>query len=185
MDEKDCVRALREGNLSALEALMDRYSAYVYTVAASILRSSMTEEDIEEVVSDVFFALWKHRKALRAPDRVKSWLGRTARNMAVNKLRQKRPVLELEDDLLSPEEETMDDHLSRQERQHRVEQALREMESRDREIFLRHYYCCQSVREIAPAVGLSVSAVKTRLFRGRSKLREWLLKGGWTDETDL
>ena len=44
----------------------------------------------------------------------------------------------------------------------------------DREIFLRHYYYAQSVKEIAAALALNESTVKTKLRRGRFRLKELL-----------
>lgn len=185
MDDKQALQRLRKGNTEALEELMDRYAGYVCRIVSQILLPSMTEEDVEEVISDVFLTLWRNCRQIQDPERLKSWLGSTARNRALNKLRERRAALELEEDLLSPEEESMDARLSRQERQQRVQQALSRMGEPDREIFLRHYCRFQPVKEIAAALGLSLSAVKTRLLRGRRKLRDQLLKGGVTDETDL
>ena len=52
------------------------------------------------------------------------------------------------------------------------------MEPPDRDIFLRRYYLLQSSKEIAAALGMSVSNVNTRLSRGREKLRRQLREGG-------
>ena len=46
----------------------------------------------------------------------------------------------------------------------------------DTEIFLRHYYYCQSVETVAREMKLGLSAVKMRLKRGREKLRSALTK---------
>ena len=54
--------------------------------------------------------------------------------------------------------------------------ALREPE---REIFLRYYYFYQPVSTIAEEMGLESANVKTKLFRGRKKLKEVLEKGGY------
>ena len=54
--------------------------------------------------------------------------------------------------------------------------ALREPE---REIFLRYYYFYQPVSTIAEEMGLEPANVKTKLFRGRKKLKEVLEKGGY------
>ena len=51
------------------------------------------------------------------------------------------------------------------------------MEEPDREIFLRHYFYCQGVAEIALALDMNTNTVKTRLRRGREKLRRELTKG--------
>ena len=46
----------------------------------------------------------------------------------------------------------------------------------DREIFLRHYYCFQNVADIALALDMNVNTVKTRLRRGRERLRAELME---------
>ena len=51
----------------------------------------------------------------------------------------------------------------------------------DREIFLRHYYYCQTVSQISGEMGINVSTVKTKLRRGREKLRKQLCEGGVYD----
>ncbi len=48
----------------------------------------------------------------------------------------------------------------------------------DREIFLRHYYYAQTVQEISRETGLNESTVKTKLRRGRMRLKTILLRWG-------
>ena len=59
----------------------------------------------------------------------------------------------------------------------RVRRAVETLPDGDREVFLRHYYYAQTVREIAAAMDLKESTVKTRLRRGREKLKAMLTKG--------
>ena len=48
-----------------------------------------------------------------------------------------------------------------------------------REIFFRYYYYCQPVAQIAQEMALNPASVRTRLHRGRQKLKETLTKGGY------
>ena len=52
----------------------------------------------------------------------------------------------------------------------------------DREVFLRHYYYAQTVQEIAHCMDLNLSTVKTKLRRGRTRLKEILTREGFTSE---
>ena len=57
-----------------------------------------------------------------------------------------------------------------------VRRALFSLPEPDQEIFLRHYYYAQSVKEIAASLALNESTVKTKLRRGRFRLKELLTK---------
>ena len=182
MNDAKALRALQKGSEDALAWIMDRYSAYVYTVAFHIVGQSMSSADAEEVAADVFAALWKHAETIK-PSSLKSWLGTVARNTAKNKLRTAGETLPLEDDILILERDSAEEEILRQEQDRLVREAVLAMPYPDREIFLRHYYYGQKLETIAREMDLNLSTVKTRLRRGREKLRnvleqEFLDKGG-------
>ena len=57
-----------------------------------------------------------------------------------------------------------------------VRRAVEGLGEPDREIFLRHYYYAQTVTEIGQSMDLNVSTVKTKLRRGRQRLKEMLTR---------
>ena len=99
MREDAILHKMQTGDPSGLESLMDIYIPYVSTVVWNILRGAMSQEDGEEVVSDVFLAAWQQSSELK-PGFVKGWLAAVARNKAKNKLRKMGKTLPLEDDFL-------------------------------------------------------------------------------------
>ena len=54
--------------------------------------------------------------------------------------------------------------------------ALLSLEPADREVFLRRYYYCQKLGDISREMGLNESTVKSKLRRGREKLKAFLLR---------
>ena len=178
MREADSIERMKTGDPAGLTALIDRYVPYVSVVVWNILRGAMSPEDAEEVVSDVFLAAWDQADCLTA-GHVKGWLGAVARNKAKNKLRQLGQTVPLEErfldipDLTSPAE-----GIEREEERRLVRQAVEALPAGDREIFLRYYYYTQSVKEISESMALNESTIKTRLRRGRMKLKETLMRGG-------
>ena len=171
------LRKLRAGDPAGLEGLMEVYLPYVSVIVWNILRGTMTAEDGEEVVSDVFLAAWDQAADLR-PGHVNNGLGRGAGHNGRNKLRQAGKTLPLEESVLElPDPSDPADRLTRAEEQERVRRAVEALPDGDREVFLRHYYYAQTVREIAAAMDLKESTVKTRLRRGREKLKAMLTKG--------
>lgn len=178
-EEEKLVKALRRGELSALEELLDRYTPYVSSVIARILRGR--QADVEELTADVFLAAWDNRAKLQ-PGKVKGYLGAIARNRAFNLLRASRESLPLEDDVLLLETEGPDRALDKKETARVVNQALSQLDKPQRELFVRHYYYGQTVQEAALAMGLNQSTAKTWLRRGRETLKTILEQEGYGHE---
>ncbi|MGM9599958.1 MAG: RNA polymerase sigma factor [Faecousia sp.] len=176
MNDKQILSGLRKKEQKALETLMDRYISYVSAIVWNILRFSMSTEDAEEVVSDVFLAAWNQADDIRE-DYLKAWLGAVARNMSKNKLRGRSDTLPLEEDVLElPARESPDTLAQQKTQQQLVRRAVDSMGEPDREIFLRHYYYAQTVREIGMVLHMNEATVKTKLRRGRMRLKEILMR---------
>lgn len=176
MTERQLVKELARGELSALEALIRQYTPYVSSVAARILRGR--QADVEELTADVFLAAWENRDRLR-PGKVKGYLGAIARNRAFNRLRADRQNLPLEDDVLLLETDGPEKELDRRETARIVNEALSRLDRPQRELFVRHYYYGQTVQEAALAMGVNQSTAKTWLRRGRETLKTILKKEGY------
>lgn len=176
MLEEQILRALRRGDPTGLEAMMDKYIPYISAVVWNILRNRMSQEDAEEVVSDVFWTAWNQRGDLRS-GQIKAWLAAVARNKAKNKLRQAGFDLPLEEDVLElPDEYSPASQLEQKEEAKLVRRAVDGLGEPDREIFLRHYFFAQTVSNISHAMGMNESTVKTKLRRGRLRLKEILMR---------
>lgn len=176
MDENSALRALCMRDEGALGWFIDRYTAYVATIVNSMLLPRLAASDAEEVVADVFLALWRNAANIRSGG-VRAYLGAIARNKSRDALRALREELPLEDDVLSIPTPTPEQALTERELHERTRRAVDGMGEPDREIFLRHYYYCQSVADIAAALDMNANTVKTRLRRGRERLRAELSKG--------
>ena len=176
IQEEEIIGRLRRGDPAGLEALMDRYTPFVCAVAARILPER--QEEWEELAADVFLAAWDNRKKLR-PGQVKGWLATVARNRAFNRRRDRREELPLEEDalLLSPDSP----HVEAEQGELRevLSRALGSLDRADRELFVRHYYYGQTVARAAEEMGLNLSTAKTRLRRGRERLKDYLQEVGY------
>jgi len=181
-EESKLLRRLARRDPAALETLMDRYGPYVSAVVWAILKGAMAPEDAEEVVSDVFLAAWDQADDLQ-PGKTKAWLGAVARNKARNKLRELTLTLPLEDDVLElPQPDSFTLLPEQEETDKLVREAVHSLPGQDREIFLRHYFLFQSVGRIAADLDLKEATVRTRLFRGREKLKTFLTREGFVYE---
>lgn len=182
MRDEVILQKIRSGDPAGLEALMERYLPYVSAVVWNILRNAMPPEDGEEVVSDVFLAAWRQPEALR-PGLVKGWLAAVARNKAKNRLRQAGRDLPLEEDALElPGPDDPPGEYERAVERQLVRHAVDSLPGPDREVFIRHYYYAQTVAEIADRMEMNQSTVKTKLRRGRMKLKDILTREGFLRE---
>ena len=173
MREAAALRELQGGSQQALEWLMDRYAPYVSTVIDHAVGGGMSAADIEEVASDVFLALWNSAEKVR-PGSLKAWLAAVARNLARRKCREQGMTLPLDEELIVLDPRTPEAELLDAERDRLVREAVLSMPQPEREIFLRHYYYGQTVAAIAEAMALPEGTVKTKLARGRGRLRHRL-----------
>lgn len=173
MTEATALRELKNGSEDALGWFIHKYTPYVTTVVYNIIGNSMSKADREEVVSDVFVALWQNARTIHSP---KGFLGTVARNKAKNKAREFGLTLPLDDHTLVIDELTPEGQWEKKEQAAAVKRAVLEMGHPDKEIFLRFYYYYQTLEEIAGEMHIPLSTVKTRLRRGRVKLKATLIR---------
>jgi len=180
-DEKALLDRLREGDTAALESIMDIFTPYVFSVLSRHLGQFRAPEDIEELASDVFYALWRHRRRMKT-DHLRGWLSVTATNRARSFLRKQGPDTVLLEEAVEQPREDVEELVEAEECARNLHRALDSLPPADREIFDRYYTREQTVTEIAAQMGLKISTVKSRLQRGREKLRQHITEGGYYHE---
>lgn len=182
MNDRRILHRLRQGDESVLPELIRQYSGYVYAIASNILSHAMSEEDIEEVVADTFTSVWENRQNIES-EMLKAYLAAVVRNKAKSALRRCRTEEPLEDDLIQisipnqPEQKILLSEL--RELAHDAVDSLGEP---DREIFQRYYFLYQKTEDIAESLGLKDATVRTKLARGRKRLKEYLTERGFSCE---
>ena len=173
IDEQYLIQQIKTGSQKALETVIDRYGSYVKAIAANIIKPSMTDADVEEVVSDVFLSLWSHPGD---PDRgsLKGYLAAITRNKARDRLRRFHLEIPLENDFLEVPVEDSCRQIELAQLKQAVKQMVDRLEEPDRTILLRYYYFYQKTDAIAQDMGMKPATVRTKLARSRQKLKEWL-----------
>lgn len=175
MTEEQALHQIRRGSQEALLWFINRYGAYVSAIIRGIIGQTLAESDVEEIASDVFFALWNNAEKV-CSDAARPWLSAVARNAARDRLRRAVPEQPLPEDAVIVDDRTPETVLTEKEQTARVQLALLSLEPVDREVFLRFYYYCQRIGDISREMGLNESTVKSKLRRGREKLKVFLLR---------
>ena len=179
MDERMFIKKLNRGSRSALDQAIQRYTPYVSAVILRALAGRACREDVEELCADVFVALWTHAGEIDPDQGVRPWLAAVARNRAIDWLRRQRPAAPIPEDAPDPAPGP-EELAQRRERSARLWAAVDALGEPDRTLFMRYYYEEDKLKTIAAELGLSQTAAKQRLFRGRKALKAALQEGAET-----
>jgi RNA polymerase sigma-70 factor, ECF subfamily len=180
-EEYALLGAAKRGDSIAFEILCKQSTSTVFQMARQIVR---TKEDAEDVMQESFQQAFIHLKSFNGDSRFSTWLSRIAINAALMRLR-KRHVRDVS--LSEPAETGQASHLdlvdqglnpeqlyAREERQRILSRAIHELTPGMRRAIELRELDERSSEEAAQIMGISVSAVKARVFHGRIKLRERL-----------
>jgi RNA polymerase sigma-70 factor (ECF subfamily) len=177
------ITRLQAGDQSALEETFNLYSAKLYNIAYRILGETA---DTEEVIQDVFWTVYRKARSFQGHSQFSTWLYRLTVNAALGKIRRSKKNKEVEYDEFMPKfqkdghhlvrpvvdwSDTLDEKYAEHEIHQLLGKALDQLKPVDKSIIVLSDLEGLSDKEIAAAVGLTVSAVKTRLHRARLFLR--------------
>ena len=178
IEEQTLIEALKKHRRRALHQVIDTYTGYVTTVACRTAGGSVSHEDLEEIVSDVFLALWLHADTLDSAKPLRPYLAAIARSKAVDCLRRTRNTLSLEETPLPATVPGPEETAEQRETQDLLERAVRSLPEPEQTLCRRYYFEGQPLKEIAAAFQWKESTAKTRLRRTRLRLKELLKEGG-------
>ena len=176
MNESKLVKKLNEHSRSALDQAVGRYTPYVSSVILRTLAGRACREDVEELCADVFVALWRHADTLDPEQGIRPWLAASARNKATDWLRRQRISDPIPEDAPAPSPGP-EELAQRRDQSARLWAAVDALGEPDRTLFIRYYYDGDKLKNIAAELGLTQTAAKQRLFRGRKALKAALKEG--------
>jgi len=181
MDVPGLVAAARRRDEAAIRELVRRHNQRLFRAARSVLRS---DAEAEDVVQASYVKAFTHLDQFRAEAGFATWLTRIALNEALERLRRRRPSLDLESFeaaessiIAFPLGQTPDDPevaVSRQQLRHLLEAAIDDLPAAFRAVFVLRDVEGLSIEETAEQLGIRPETVKTRLHRARTRLRHAL-----------
>ncbi|MBQ4568656.1 MAG: RNA polymerase sigma factor [Ruminococcus sp.] len=185
MDDNKIISLFESRNQLAIGAVSEKYGDYCMKISMNILSNV---SDSEENVNDTYMQVWNSIPPQR-PESLTAYIARIARNLAINKMRRKSALKrgaseasislsELDDCTpsgVSVENEAEVKMLSRH-----ISDFLHTQKEDARKVFVRRYFYCDSIEDIAESFGFSISKVKSILMRTRNKLGTYLQKEGYS-----
>ena len=174
--EDGILRNAANGDAIAMEHLVKSHTNLAYTVAIRLLKNP---QDAEEVVQDSFMKAFASLERFRKSSRFSTWLYRIVYNTALTKLGKQRPELfygeEFKNEKASFHHSNEGwDALLENDKLKYVERAMERLSEEDRLIFILHYNSGKTISEISGILDLKKSAIKMRLSRGRTLLKNEL-----------
>mgnify|MGYP000054963951 CR=1 FL=1 len=174
-DEAELLQRLRNREKNSIDEAIRIYTPYLSTVLYHMAGNSLPKEDIEEIVADVFVVLWKNAERIDLQKgTLRSYLAAVARNFALKRINRKTDHTVLEDIELSDGKDFIEENFHN----NYVWETVMSLGEPDSEIFVRRYKFDEKIKDISKAMGLNISTVKTRLSRGKRKLRKMLIECG-------
>ena len=180
MDDSRIISLLFDRNDKALSIVADKYGALLYRLSDNILHC---REDSVECVNDTYLAVWNSIPPQK-PTPLVAFICRITRNLSLKKLREKsaqkrtaetHPIHELEFALTDG---SFEESLDARELARILDRFLDTLDKESRVIFVKRYWFCDGINEIAKATALSESNVYQKLSRTRKQLRTYLEKEG-------
>jgi RNA polymerase sigma-70 factor (ECF subfamily) len=176
--DRELVEAARGGDREAFRTLFERYNRRAYSLAVGIVRQP---DDALDVVQDAFIKAHKHLDRFEGTSSFYTWLYRIIMNLAIDLLRKRKRVTELNEDsdettgllpqLLggNPGRALMDKEIRA-----RIDAALSGLSDNHRAVLVMRELEGLSYEEMAKAMGCSKGTIMSRLFHARKNMQRQL-----------
>jgi len=174
IDDEFLVKQFSQGDDSAFNRIVEQYSADIAVLTNRLLG---WPGDVEDVVQDIFLAVFVGLKKFRCECSLKSWLF----TITINKCRtyrykqilwQRKTITKLR--LRLPPNRPADGRLMDSETFNRVRRAVKAMPAKYREPIVLRYLQGLSINESSRILGISENVLQVRLNRARKRLRREL-----------
>lgn len=170
--DREIKRYIKNNELD-LERIINEYSSYIAIIINNMASTNLSIEDKEEIISEVFFILWKNKHKLDINKSLSSYIAGITRNLVKEYLRKIKinvDISDYENSLYGYDKiDFLDTNI--QEIRH-IEKKLENMKEIDKTIFLDFYYSSKSIKDIAKEQKMSEFSVKQRLYRIRNKIKK-------------
>ncbi|MBQ8741172.1 MAG: sigma-70 family RNA polymerase sigma factor [Clostridia bacterium] len=178
MDDSRIIELYFARDNSAIKETKTKYGKLLYTVSYNILK---TREDAEECENDTYLSAWDCIPP-NNPQILSAFLSRITRNLSFKKLKSQTAQKRGGNSITLPLDELIaiipdsNNEISQLELTEILNNFLRSLPSRERQVFICHYWYCDSIKDISRQFGFTQSKVKMMLSRTRQKLLDHLLK---------
>ncbi|WP_096202068.1 RNA polymerase sigma factor SigW [Bacillus sp. FJAT-45350] len=177
---KRLIKEVKSGDTEAFGELVEMYKDKVYQLSYRMLGNM---HEAQDVAQEAFLRAYTNIDRYDTNRKFSTWLFRIATNLAIDRLRKRKPDFHLEDPIKGTEgmtvqsqiastEELPDDQVVKVEMQEWIQDEINHLPPKYRSAIILKYIEDLSLKEISEILDLPVSTVKTRIHRGRETLRK-------------
>ncbi len=173
LTDEALAKRVQEGDTETFGTLVERYEAKLLRYGKKFMRE---EEDITDLVQNVFVKTYQHIQSFDTTARFSPWIYRIAHNAFVSHLRQKsrNPLLLVDFDTFLAHPTYDDPHereVEQEEIKRQVEESLEQLSPKYREVLTLHYQENMSYKDIAEILQVPIGTVGIRLKRAKDALK--------------
>ena len=179
--KKETIEAFEKNGVLDIENVIKCYNAYIYKILSNTISN---EQDIEEILSDVFIILWKNYKRLDKQDKIKPYLIGITKNLIKKKYREysiKIDDIEIYEDTIV-QNTNIEELVENKEKSRIISNTLNNMKELEKAVFIMFYYNQKKIKEIAKSLNISEAKVKIILHRVRKCIKKKLKERGYDYE---
>lgn len=191
MDDLEIIKRIKKGDKESFREIINKYKKVVYNHSRSFLRDA---QEAEDTAQEIFINIYNNLKKFRGDSKLSTWIYRITVNMCKNKLKQLKRMrsqvsdeaFENENGELEPrivnikekEEKEPDNMFASENLRAAIMSRVDDLTEEQKTVIMLRDVDGLSYEEVGQVMKLSVSAVKSKLFRARENLREKLEKDG-------
>jgi RNA polymerase sigma-70 factor (family 1) len=172
--DEELMREIKADNMIAFDVLYKKYCKRVYKFGNSILKS---QEESENLMQEVFLNLWENRHKVEKDSSIKSYVFTITYNSAISVIRKKAresEFIEYLKTLQDINEEPVNTELEYNEIVNKLDEIIKELPQRQKEVYLLHKVEGLKYSEIAERLDISVNTIENHMSRALKTIREKL-----------
>lgn len=175
--DEELVQLCLQGDRAAFAEIVNRYQKQIYSLAYRLTNNA---EDAQDLTQEVFIKLYQVLDKFDGKRNFFSWMYKVATNVCYTALRRKpqqsvplEKVIEFAP-IIPQSDSQPEDYTERKEIQRLIQEAVAQLPENYRVPIVLRYVEEMSYQQIAEAMGLPLTTIETRLYRGKSLLQRRL-----------
>lgn len=176
-NEHNFVERLQMEKEDALEYIVHQYLPLIKGISLKILSPLQNEGLIDECINDIFLSIWNHASKFKGDTtNFKYWIASIAKFKAIDYYRKtvKNTVVPTEDIELI-QSDVVEEQIISSENKREILAYIHTLDPVDQKIIIMRLFLGMKSDEISEKLGISKSAIDSRLSRGKKKLKHYAI----------